>query len=136
MNSIQSFVIIVLVGFLISLNYQNLGQGAYSYTEIDIPLYQMVEFIEEGYVHITMQVTADTVFETGFERTGLNVGAMDIYRPDLKDLKNDVLYNIEKDGIRETNTTNITGFKRKFSEYFITTKMTHMLHMTYTHRMN
>lgn len=32
MNSIQSFVIIVLVGFLISLNYQNLGQGAYSYT--------------------------------------------------------------------------------------------------------
>ena len=31
MNSIQSFVIIVLVGFLISLNYQNLGQGAYSY---------------------------------------------------------------------------------------------------------
>ena len=35
MNSIQSFVIIVLVGFLISLNYQNLGQGAYSYT-IDV----------------------------------------------------------------------------------------------------
>ena len=32
MNSIQPFVIIVLVGFLISLNYQNLGQGAYSYT--------------------------------------------------------------------------------------------------------
>ena len=32
MNSIQSFVIIVLVGFLISLNYQSLGQGAYSYT--------------------------------------------------------------------------------------------------------
>ena len=32
MNSLQSFVIIVLVGFLISLNYQNLGQGAYSYT--------------------------------------------------------------------------------------------------------
>ena len=31
MNSIQSFVIIVLVGFLISLNYQSLGQGAYSY---------------------------------------------------------------------------------------------------------
>ncbi len=32
MNSIQSFVIVVLTGFLISLNYQSLGQGAYSYT--------------------------------------------------------------------------------------------------------
>ena len=32
MNSIQPFVIIVLVGFLISLNYQSLGQGVYSYT--------------------------------------------------------------------------------------------------------
>ena len=31
MNSIQPFVIIVLVGFLISLNYQSLGQGVYSY---------------------------------------------------------------------------------------------------------
>ena len=101
--------------------FQTMGtQGAYSYTEVDIPLYQMVEFNEEGYVHIIMQVTADTVFETGFERTGLNVNYDDIYRPDLKDLKHDVLYQIEKDGSRsiKDNLKAVDGFKRKFSEYF------------------
>lgn len=101
--------------------FQTMGtQGAYSYTEIDIPLYQMVEFNEEGYVHIIMQVTADTVFETGFERTGLNINYDDIYRPDLKDLKHDVLYQIEKDGSRSIkgNLKAVDGFKRKFSEYF------------------
>lgn len=101
--------------------FQTMGtQGAYSYTEVDIPLYQMVEFNEEGYVHIIMQVTADTVFETGFERTGLNINYNDIYRPDLKDLKHDVLYQIEKDGSRSIkgNLKAVDGFKRKFSEYF------------------
>lgn len=101
--------------------FQTMGtQGAYSYTEVDIPLYQMVEFNEEGYLHIIMQVTADTVFETGFERTGLNINYDDIYRPDLKDLKHDVLYQIEKDGSRiiKTNLKAVDGFKRKFSEYF------------------
>lgn len=101
--------------------FQTMGtQGAYSYTEVDIPLYQMVEFNEEGYIHIIMQVTADTVFETGFERTGLNVNYDDIYRPDLKDLKHDVLYQIEKDGSRsiKDNLKAVDGFKRKFSEYF------------------
>lgn len=101
--------------------FQTMGtQGAYSYTEVDIPLYQMVEFNEEGYVHIIMQITADTVFETGFERTGLNVNYDDIYRPDLKDLKHDVLYRIEKDGSYsiKNNLKAIDGFKRKFSEYF------------------
>lgn len=106
----------------ISEEFQAMGQqGAYSYTEVDIPLYQMEEFNEEGYVHIVMQVSADSVFETGFERTGLNVAALDQYRPDLKDLKYDVLYNIEKEGTnlsQESDLTAITGFKRKFSEYF------------------
>lgn len=101
--------------------YQTMGtQGAYSYTEVDVPLYQMVEFNEEGYIHILMQVTADTVFETGFERTGLNIDYDSIYRPDLKDLKHDVLYQIEKDGSRSImdNLKAVDGFKRKFSEYF------------------
>lgn len=101
--------------------YQTMGtQGAYSYTEVDIPLYQMQEFNEEGYVHVIMQVTADTVFETGFERTGLNIHYDDIYRPDLKDLKHDVLYQIEKDGSRSIKgkENSVEGFKRKFSEYF------------------
>lgn len=101
--------------------FQTMGtQGAYSYTEIDIPLCQMQEFNEEGYVHVIMQVTADTVFETGFERTGLNINYEDIYRPDFKDLKHDVLYQIEKDGSRSirNNLKAVEGFKRKFSEYF------------------
>lgn len=105
----------------IKQEFQTMGtQGAYSYTEVDIPLYQMVEFNEEGYIHIIMQVTADTVFETGFERTGLNVDYDSIYRPDLKDLKQDVLYQIEKDGSRSImdKLKSVDGFKRKFSEYF------------------
>lgn len=101
--------------------FQTMGtQGAYSYTEVDIPLYQMIEFNEEGYIHVIMQITADTVFETGFERTGLNIDYDSIYRPDLKDLKHDVLYQIEKDGSRSVkgNLKAVDGFKRKFSEYF------------------
>ncbi|MBR0418195.1 MAG: hypothetical protein IJI66_03400 [Erysipelotrichaceae bacterium] len=31
MNSIQTFVIVSLIGILISLNFQFLGQGSYSY---------------------------------------------------------------------------------------------------------
>lgn len=96
-------------------------QGAYSYTEVDLPLYQMHEFKEEGYIHVIMQVTSDTVFETAFDRTNLNVNWDDIYRPDLKDLKNDVLFEIEKCGTRIKNANDlekVTGFKRKFSEYF------------------
>lgn len=101
--------------------FQTMGQqGAYSYTEIDIPLYQMQEFNEEGYIHVIMQVSADTIFETGFERTGLNINYDDIYRPDLKDLKHDVLYQIEKDGSRSIKgkLKAVEGFKRKYSEYF------------------
>lgn len=106
----------------IEKDFQELGQqGAFSYTEIDISMCNTTEIIEEGYLHIIMQVSADTVFETGFERTQLNVKWSDKYRPDLKDLKEDVLYEIEKSGTRINSAedlTKITGFKRKFNEYF------------------
>lgn len=102
--------------------FQVLGeQGAYSYTEIDISLGNFIEIIEDGFMHIIVQATSDTVFETGFERQLLNVGAYDIYRPELKDLKDDVLYDIEKNGTNISNAqalTRIQGYKRKFSEYF------------------
>lgn len=101
--------------------YQSLGeQGAYVYTEIDIPLTVMQKFDEEGYIHITFETHADTVYETGIERTSLNVGALDIYRPDLKDVKQDVLYNIEKNtiNVEQNDLYKVTGYKRKFNEYF------------------
>lgn len=102
--------------------FQVLGQlGSYSYTEASVNLFQFQEFKQEGFLHVIAQVSADTVFETGFERTLLNVAPFDNYRPDLVDLKNDVLYEIEKCGTRIANAgdlTAVTGFKRKFSEYF------------------
>ena len=91
-------------------------QGAYSYTNIDIPLYAGVEFIEEGYIHIIATVTADTVYETGIERTLLNVGALDQYRPDMLDDKLDVLYRKEMG--MPTYENAIVGYKRKYSELF------------------
>lgn len=94
-------------------------QGAYSYTEINVPCYAGVEFIEEGYVHIIATVQAETVYESGFDRLELNVTPLDQYRPDLKDEKNDVLYNIETSTkYYAANNTSALGFKRKFSEYF------------------
>ncbi len=102
--------------------FQVLGQlGAYSYTEASVNLFQFQEFKQEGFLHVVAQVSADTVFETGFERTLLNVTPFDNYRPDLVDLKNDVLYEIEKSGTRIMNDedlTKVSGFKRKYSEYF------------------
>ena len=87
-------------------------------------LYTGVEFIESGYVHIIATITADSVFETGFDRLELNVKAMDRYRPDMSNDKKDVLYDIEKtsnynsvaDGYNFD--TRVTGFKRKYNEYF------------------
>ena len=96
-------------------------QGAYSYTEVDIPLYEGVEFIEEGYIHVIATVSADTVFEGAFDRLELNVNALDQYRPDMEGDKQDVLYNIELgtatyNGIE--SAAMVKGFKRKYSEYF------------------
>ena len=102
--------------------YQAMGtQGAYSYTNVDLPLYAGMEFVEEGYIHVIATVSADTVFETGFDRLELNVKALDQYRPDMLDDKKDVLYEIEYgtenvDGM--THLTQVRGFKRKYNEYY------------------
>lgn len=107
-----------------SENFQVMGtQGAYSYTNVDIPLYAGVEFIEEGYIHIIATVTADTVFETGVDRTLLNIDALSVYRPDMLQDKKDVLYEMEM-GIwtnaagGEDIRQKVAGFKRKYSELF------------------
>lgn len=98
-------------------------QGAYSYTEVEIPLFAGMVFNEEGYIHVIAQVSADTVFEKGIDRLELNVTPLSQYRPDLKDIKQDVLYDIEKGtiGLDYSITDpygNVSGFKRKFGEYF------------------
>lgn len=102
----------------ININFRVLGQqGAYSYTEVDLPLYFGVEFVEEGYIHVIFTASADTVFEKQFDRIQLNVNALDEYRPDLIEEKYDVLYKLETSTENPTDTSSI-GFKRKFSEYF------------------
>lgn len=99
-------------------------QGAYSYTDIDLLLYSGIEFVEEGYLHIIMTVSADTVFESGIDRRLLNINWQDQYRPDMINEKNDVLYKIETDTAYKTNGNyliqkdQVLGFKRKYSEYF------------------
>lgn len=102
----------------ISKEYQTLGAtGSYSFTEFNLPILNYHEFKEEGYLHFIVQTSADTVFETGLDRLELNFNITDEYRPDLKDLKEDVIYNIEY-GTINTDTINVIGFKRKFNEYF------------------
>lgn len=104
------------------VNFKVLGQqGAYSYTEIEIPCYAGFEAIEEGYIHIIATVWAESVFEQGIDRLEMNVTPLDQYRPDLKDEKQDVLYSIESGTKNIKNMNNIMeveGFKRKYSEYF------------------
>lgn len=94
-------------------------QGAYVYTNVDIPLYAGWEFVEEGYIHIIATVSADTVFETGFDRLELNVTPLEQYRPDLIDEKKDVLYECEMGTYKNDSFdyNKIVGFKRKYSEY-------------------
>lgn len=104
--------------------FQVMGtQGAYSYTEVDVPLYAGMIFNETGTVHTIAFVQADTVFETGFDRQLLNVTPFDEYRPDLKDDKFDGLYKIEMtteySNDRNGDIANqIIGYKRKYSELF------------------
>lgn len=99
-------------------------QGAYSYTNIDLAFINNIKFDEDGYIHVIMSVTADgNVFESAWDRTLLNINWMDRYRPDLKDEKNDVLYNIEMGTPFSNNDTagsftQAVGFKRKFNELF------------------
>lgn len=104
--------------------FQVMGkQGAYSYTEVDIPCYAGFEAQEEGYIHIIATVTADTVFESAFDRNELNVKPLDEYRPDLINEKFDILMASENGTTRNYGNniekyTEAIGFKRKFSEYF------------------
>lgn len=104
--------------------FQVMGtQGAYSYTEVDVPLYAGMIFNETGTVHTIAFVQADTVFETGFDRQLLNVTPFDEYRPDLKDDKFDGLYKIEmtteySNDMNGDFPNQIIGYKRKYSELF------------------
>lgn len=106
----------------ITTEFQTMGtQGAYSYTNVDLPLYAGMHFNEEGYIHVIATISADTVFEGGFDRLELNVTPLDQYRPELLEDKKDVLYEIEC-GTQTVFTTSdfdkVLGFKRKYSEYF------------------
>lgn len=60
-----------------------------------MPVYAGYEAIEEGYIHIIATVWADSVFTSGIDRNLINVTPLDEYRPDLKDDKYDVLYEME-----------------------------------------
>lgn len=107
--------------------YQAMGtQGAYSYTELNIPCYAGFEFNEEGFVHIIATVSADTVYESGIERTLMNVRWDEQYRPDMKDQKLDVLYagelgtDYSLEQLQQINEKmkEVIGYKRKWSELF------------------
>lgn len=104
--------------------YQVMGQqGAYSYTEINMPIYANQQFNEEGFLHIFMHVYADSVFESAIDRNLMNITPLDEYRPDLEGDKFDVIYEYEFGTERSAHVLNNTGFfakavgyKRKFSE--------------------
>lgn len=104
-------------------SFRVLGQqGAYSYTEIEFPIYAGMEFKEEGMVHFIATVSADSVFESGLERTMLNCSPLEEYRPDLESDKLDVLYKCEMgtvtDELNNAFYSEVVGFKRKYNEYF------------------
>lgn len=107
--------------------FQAMGtQGAYSYTELNVPCYAGFEFNEEGFVHIIATVSADTVYESGIERTLMNVRWDEQYRPDMQGQKLDVLYagelgtdySLEQLANIEQEMTKVIGYKRKHSELF------------------
>ena len=106
----------------VNLEFRTIGtQGAYSYTQIDIPLYAGFEFVEEGYIHVIATISADSVFESGFDRLELNVTPLEQYRPDMLEDKKDVLYECETGTQGFTAASDyykVIGFKRKYSEYF------------------
>lgn len=104
--------------------FQVMGtQGAFSYTEINMPIYANQQFNEEGFVHIFLTISADSVFESGIDRMLMNITPLDEYRPDLEGDKLDVLYEYEFGTERSASSLNATfwqkivGFKRKYSEY-------------------
>lgn len=102
-------------------------QGGYSYTEIDLGFINNLEIEEDGYIHVVISVTADTVFETGIERTLINNRWDERYRPDLKDKKLDVIKTCEygvlstyqsADSNQNAIYDDVEGYKRAFNEYF------------------
>lgn len=102
--------------------YQVMGtQGAYSYTNILIPLYAGMRFNEEGYIHTIITITASSLYETGIDALEKAVSWQERYRPDLKDDKLGVLYKCEL-GTEYVETAEdyeeIIGYKRKFNELF------------------
>ena len=106
-----------------NMEFKAMGtQGAYSYTEVKLPILEQIKFKEDGIIHIIAEVWADTVYENGFDRMDLNVDVFDLYRPDLVEQKKDVLYKMEcgvtASSQSQLNYEEIKGFKRKFNEYF------------------
>lgn len=102
--------------------YQIMGtQGGYSYTNIKIPLYAGMEFNEEGYVHVLISITADSLFETSVDALEKAVRWDEQYRPGLSADKLGVLYKCEL-GTEyvelEEDYEEILGYKRKYNEYF------------------
>lgn len=112
------------VGSTTEPKYQVMGQqGAYSYTEIEIPCFAGYEAIEGGWIHVELTVSAASVFERAFERTAMNVRWDSEYRPDLKNQKLDTLNFLEVETTVGQNgliggENQALGFKRKWSEYF------------------
>lgn len=104
--------------------YQVMGQqGAYSYTEINLPIYANQQFNEEGFLHIFIHVYADSVFESAIDRNLMNITPLDEYRPDLEGDKLDVIYEYEFGTERSASVINngtfftkTVGFKRKYTE--------------------
>lgn len=108
----------------INENFRVLGkQGAYSFTDIDLTFLNGQEIEEDGVLLFYLSVTADTVYESAVDRTLLNIGWKDRYRPDLSKEKNDILMKIETgtpyayEG-QATDEYEPLGFKQKFTEYF------------------
>lgn len=112
-------------------NYNNIAnekaqatgtQGAYSYTEVNIPILEKIKFKEDGIVHIVATVWAEKIYESAYDRMNLNVNILDLYRPDMLEKKKDVLYKAEIDNTEifqlNENYYEVIGFKRAFNEYF------------------
>lgn len=100
--------------------FQSLGTtGAYSWTEFSIDIVNYEEIIEDGYLHVIAQTSADVAFSTGINRELLNIKWDQQYRPELAKLKQDVLLSQEIRTAKSTDwTTPIKGYKRKYSECF------------------
>lgn len=83
-------------------------------------MFQGVEFVEPGRVHLIAWVWAESVFEKAIDRRWLNVNALDEYRPDLVEQKEDVIYECEYGAMKTVmnihkNITKKSGASRDVS---------------------